>query len=230
MKQITNAVKQFFRISFAWWTPLVALAEAGGFMLIALMMLSMSEVQPVSPMDSVIICTYLHTFVPGFFLLGTMRSADNKFFSVSTYAKSFYTCVPIISSLIISLPIDIILYIVLDSSLNAEKLIINSLNTVFICFFVSSTNKSGQQIAGLIAYIIYTLQFRLWFSPALINGFSLSVPAASAIALIIYTGGTALNLFTAYMWWEKSRRNTGGKNGVSRDISTIKKILCFLDN
>ena len=62
------------------------------------------------------------------------------------------------------------------------------------------------------------------------DGFGISIPAAVIISLIIYIGGTALNIYIMDMWWEKSGRRMTGKDGVTRDISVIKKILCFLDN
>ena len=229
MNRLIKAIKQYFSISFKWWTPLLALGAAGGIICAAMLAGIALTVDTASPLIYVVICAYLHMVVPGFFLMGALRSSEHKFFSVSTYAKSFFTTVPIISALMLSLPIDIILYLALDSSLSAEKLIINAVHTVFVCFFVSSANKSGQQIAALIALILYIFQSRLWTSPSLINGFSLSVPAGIAIALTIYIGGTALNLLAADMWWNKSGRTMSGKDGLSSDITAAKKILYILD-
>ena len=230
MNRLIKAIKQYFSISFKWWTPLLALGAAGGIICAAMLAdLDLMITEAARPLIYVVICAYLHMAVPGFFLMGALRSSEHKFFSVSTYAKSFFTTAPIISALMLSLPIDIILYLALDSALSAEKLIINAVHTVFVCFFVSSANKSGQQIAALIALILYIFQFRLWSSPSLMNGFSLSVPAGIAIALTIYIGGTALNLLAADMWWNKSGRTMSGKDGLSSDINAAKKILYILD-
>ncbi len=229
MNRLIKAIKQYFSISFKWWTPLLALGAAGGIICAAMLAGMDLIADTASPLIYVVIFANLHMAVPGFFLMGALRSSEHKFFSVSTYAKSFFTTAPIISALMLSLPIDIILYLALDSALSAEKLIINAVHTVFVCFFVSSANKSGQQIAALIAVILYIFQFRLWSSPSLINGFSLSVPAGIAIALTIYIGGTALNLLAADMWWTKSGRTMSGKDGLSSDITAAKKILYILD-
>ena len=229
MNRLAKAVKQYYGISFTWWTPILALAATGGLGLIALLTAAVSGYDAIGPLIPVIIGAYLHFIAPSFLFLGALRSSDHKFFSSSTYAKSFFTSVPVVSALVMCLPLDILLYIVCGSAPSAEKMIINAVNTVLVCFIASSTNKSGQQIAGLIAVILYMFQFRIWLTPKLMYGFGIPVPAAAAIALIIYIGGTALTIISADMWWDKSGRKMTGRDGLSGDISAIKKVLYILD-
>lgn len=233
MSKLIKAVKLYFRLSFFLPTALIALLE-----IIISYALFGQILDPVDGMydDHMSLLgsfSIVHFFVAMFFSIGAFRTSTYKFTSSVSFAKLFHTTAPVIAALILSIIYDLSAFLAIaltkDYLIPADALIINSVSSVFICFIAASLNKSGLQIAAFLMIIPYFMQYKLWGSEALHNGFGLSVPAALIVALIIYTGGTALNIIIMDIWWKRPGRKMSRITSPDEDISLIKK-LTYIPN
>lgn len=231
MKDLRKAIALYFRVSLSRAVPVIILAELAGVIMVLVMISVLTEELSLTlwGIDKLSVMTVLHLMIPSFFLIGAMRSALFKFFYSPKFAKQFSVKAPVISALILSVLLDIILLILSPAYIRPDVLVINSLNTVLMCFITASMNKSGLQAVGMVLMIPFFGQMALWHH-VFADGSGVSLSIAVAVALAIYTAGTVLNIFIMDQWWKRSGRKTAGKDGIRGDITAVNRLFHIFDN
>lgn len=213
MKDFKKAMKMYIRISYHPLMVILMLLIIGGISIA--MMVDPAEISDKGYIEKISAVGMIHGMLLMLFFLGNSRMASSKCFSSLPQAKSLFTDVPIVAIGTLCIGTDIVIFtaalLMSGKDVAADFLIVDSINTVLVCFLNVMMYKYRGKAAALFMWLILFSEFEqiFWLGKisALKHGFGLGIPAAALIAVAIYVVGIAAIRILAQHWWKSSSRN-----------------------